>query len=390
MEKFPTPPKYLSYQQTRLIAARQILSFLFVPGHLDEEKSDPVDELFSVDGLPDSAFTEGPELFAWKDRTIYDVDGLQLFHDHTIDIDSENEIEVRVAASDWLGAPVWSVSAGRQYVDQLAYKTFEFISSRSDLEPEIVDGKKDAIVCYSYPKLGILCRFGKELKEKVVVDISDREIFPVDQVGEPKYPFVKAVWSPYEMSTRGTIANQRWLWARKIESLPEENPNRHCLRQQILMARQAGITRTTTPTLDPVVGQQNYYYCAPATFRMILRQIWDTVPQGDIADEMNTTPENGTSLSEQENSIVDITAGEMFGDLDNNETFTKAVEEIDDNRSFKSGTVTDHARACGGYKLENGKQWLIIYDPWPSTQGRVKTEEWDAIKQKNFVYVRPA
>jgi hypothetical protein len=388
MPKFPIPQKYLPNQQTRMIASRQVLSFLVVPGESGDD--DPSDDLFSIDRLPENVFTDDPELFAWKNRTIYDVDGLELFHDHTIDLDSKYEIEVRVAASDWLGTPVWSVSAGPKYVDRMVEKTLEYINVREDLEPELVDGRKDNIVCYSYPKLGILCQFGTKLKEKVVVDISDQMIIPVEETQEPKYPSVKIVWSPYDMTTRGTIGHRRWLWERKIGLLPEEKLNRDNLRHRVLMARQSAVVRNTSPTLDPVVGQQNHYYCAPATFRMILRQLWGDISQGVIGDEMNTTEEDGTSLTQQYTSIGDLTEGEMKGLLDDSESFAEAKAEIDANRSFKSGTVADHARACGGYKLENGKQWLRIYDPYPAGLGKKKYEEWNAIEQKNFVYVRPA
>lgn len=387
MEPFTRHPTYLTQQQSRLFASRQMLTFLFVPEGPDTD--DPFEDLFSVDSLPENAFTDDHELFNWKSRTIYDVDGLELFHDHSIELGSENEITVRVASSERLGTPVWSVSSGRKYVDRLTEKTLAFISSKPELDPVSGPGKpKVMIVCYSYPKLGILCRSGKA-KERVVVDLADPIIIPVDRPEEPKYPSLKTVWSPYDKVTRGRIGFNRWFWHRKVASLPEWKVTRENLRPQVIMFMQSVVKKHTEPKLS-LVGQQTDFYCAPATAHMILKQHGQDISQNDIADIMGTDPGFGSGLQAQEDAIAALTGGSLEGDLDHSETFAKAKSEIDANRPFKSGTVTDHARACGGYKLAGDTRSLRVFDPWPSNQGEVRWEDWDAGIHENFMYVTDA
>jgi hypothetical protein len=383
-------PHYLTQQMSRLLASRYLLHFLFVPQSPKENTHYPFDDLFSVDSLPDSAFTDASELFLWKTRKIYDVDGLELFRDHSIDLDGENEIRVRVAASDWLGTPVWSVRAGRKYVDRLAEKTLAFIKSESDLKPVFNGDGKIMIVCYSYPKLGILCESGRDIKEKVVVDLADPIIIPVDKPEEPKYPSLKTAWSPYDDVTRARIGYNRWLWKRNTASLPKWRTNRENLRQEIIMMQtQNAPPRYTDPKLN-LVPQQNDYYCAPATFLMILEQRGeDDLTQEIIGAAMNTSDETGTTLSEQESSIEEL-APSLVGELEYNESFSKARDEIDANRPLKSGTVTDHARACGGYKVASGINSLRIYNPWPSNEGDIEWEPWNSSIHENFVYVKDA
>ena len=384
----PTTPTYLTQQQSRLLASRHLLSFLFVPNAPASATPDDLfNDRFSVTSLPASAFTGGPDLFRWKSRIIYDVDDLELFHDHSLDLASDNELTVRVAASDWLGTPVWSISAGPEYITLLMKKTLAFITGTDYLEPVYSDGEETVrIVCYDYPKLGIKCRKGAEF---VIVDLADQIIIPIDRSAVAKYPSPRTVWSPYDNLTGARIGHRRWAWQRKNESVPEWKANKDNLHDQIASARQGVVIKLTTPNVI-LVGQQTDYYCAPATAQMILKQHGMTKSQNEIADAMETTEEDGSSLQNQETSIAELTDSALEGDLDNYEDFAKAQAEILANRSFKSGTVTDHARACGGYKLHNGIKWLIIYDPWPSNQGRRKFEEWDAGDHKNFMYVRPA
>jgi hypothetical protein len=74
---------------------------------------------------------------------------------------------------------------------------------------------------------------------------------------------------------------------------------------------------------------------------------------------------------------------------DTDPSFVEAQIEILADRPFKIGNSI-HARAVGGFRAEEGdKNWLYIYDPEPTKQGRVYCATWNPDYHRNFMYVRP-
>ena len=104
-------PNFLTDDESKEIATRQILSFLSV-NEEESHKRGPSKALFSLSKIPAGAIDDQAPFFTWQGRPIYDVDGVLLFRDQSIDLDGKNSLTVRTAGSDLLRTPVWSVRAG--------------------------------------------------------------------------------------------------------------------------------------------------------------------------------------------------------------------------------------------------------------------------------------
>ncbi len=391
-------PDFLSVQASKEIASRQMLSFIIPPGTEAERTLTagrghaPDRPFFSLDMLPDGAIGEWPELFNWVSRDIYDVDGLLLFRDQTIDLGSGNEWHVRTAASDLLQMPVWSVAAGPALnVEALIEKALAVIRESTDLEPFIADGEEDVrLVAYNYPKLGILCNSRTAPDVKFVFDIGRRLVIPLDSVEPQENPeSVTAIWSPYDVVVRSTIAHFRWLWKREMDLLPVPPKIGENLRKVIMRARESIKEEETSPALI-LIPQLTPLFCAAATAEMILRQhgIKDK-DQNALAYDMDIGPHGAHPDNQVRGINMGLTSRVIRAEPDVTPSFEEAKIEILAERPFKSG-YPGHARAVGGFRTELGdKNSLHIYDPYPENQGRILWERWSEKLNRNYMYVRP-
>jgi hypothetical protein len=390
-------PDFLTEQQCKEIATRQILSFIT----LYDTKAEPPphqrrasgESLFSFDALPDGAFGKGPALFNWMSHDIYDVDGLLLFRDQALDIGSGYEWCVRVAASDLLRTPVYCINAeSRVNIEALKERALAELRNL-DLEPLIVKGEKAIrIVSYSYPNPGILCYSQADPTARFVIDLWDLTILPVNPYERPENPeSLTAIWSPYDIVVRSTIAQFRWLWKRNMALLPELPKSRKGLPNAIRKAR-AYIPgdQMTTPALSPI-PQKASNYCAAATAQMIFEQHGEkTFTQVAIADAMQIVAGgDGATPENQVAGINKLVGTKLRAELDDQPSPEKAQCEILADRPFKIGSSI-HARAVGGFRVEAGnKTWLHILNPSPTNQGSFCYEPWDVNPYSNFMYVRP-
>src|SRR5215218_4011612 len=224
-------PKFLSERESKKVASRQLLSFLFIPDSKREKKRllsaaepAPSKSLFSLKALPRDAYIKGAALFNWTSRNIYDVDGRLLFRDQTIKLGSGDELQVRTAGSDLLRTPVWSLRAGpASDIEGLIARALAALRNRRDLEPWLVDKETTVrLVCYSYPKIGILCYSRADPATRFVIDLWDlKNIIPLDSAEQhPPPESVITVWSPYDMVVPATLGHFRSLWSRNIALLP--------------------------------------------------------------------------------------------------------------------------------------------------------------------------
>ncbi len=388
-------PKYLTEGESKEIATRQILSFLFLG---DTERARPRQKrgrapskaLFAFGKIPRDGLTDARHLFNWTTRPIYDVDNLLLFRDHTLPLDEVNNLHVRVTASDMLRTPVWMVRAGKTWnIDGLIKKAVSVIQATPDLEPIMV-GQETAprLICYGYPNLGVLCASRTRPEVKFVVDLWDLKFFPVNKLESGVPESVNIVWSVYDMVTRGTAAHFRSLWTRNTEALPRLPANQKSLPGAIAMARMTVVEEVTTDPELVLEGQLTNSFCAPATARMILGHHGIDRTQVQIASFMGTSNAGSVPIS-QANAITTITSGAFLGTLDETTSFSEGKTEIRENRPFKTGGIA-HARACCGFKVDgDGKEWLYIYDPLPANQGTIYFENWLASYHCNYMYVRP-
>lgn len=394
-------PEFLSEEESRILASRRMLSFLTPPPRkskahvLAKQRRAPSKSLFSLGALPEDAMGERPEIFNWTSRDIYDFVGRLVFRDLTIDLGSGNEWRVRTAASEWLRSPVWSLKAGRTLnVKSLMKKALVQIKSKPDLKPLIVEGEESVrLVCYSYPKLGILLVSRTDPGARFIIDIGNLNIIPVAaSAREDSLESIKAVWSPYDIVGRSNIAKFRSLWKQNVSSLPKLPKTAMGLSKAIAVANRLVKAEVTTNPEITLVPQQTETFCACATAKMILKHHGISKSQDAIAEAMGTGPD-GTLPENQVNAIPYLSDYMLLAEADPTTSFGEATDEICQNRPFKTGNII-HARACGGFKVEEGEQGdqnsLYIYDPWPAGQGCIYYETWEVSHHVDYMYVRPA
>jgi hypothetical protein len=388
-------PVFLSDSESKEIATRQLLSFLSVTEE-ESQKRAPSKKLFSLSKIPTDAITDAPLLFKWKSRPIYDVDGVLLFWDQSIELDDANSLTVRTAASDLLRTPVWSVRAGeKQDLDTLISKAREALGDSPELEPVLVDHETTPrMICYAYPRLGMLAASRTQPSVRFILDLWERKPIPVEKPphgaeSEPREESVSTIWSPYDLVTRATVDRFRARFRRQRGSLPRLPTSPEQLRPAVAAARATIEELTTDPELSPKIGQTKSSFCAPATMQMILRHHHVNKTQRQIADEMDTTPD-GTRPEDQADAVDNLTSDTFVGLLDKTTSFTEAKDEIRANRPFKTGDI-GHARACCGFMIEtNIREWLYIYDPLPVDAGDIYFESWEANYHWDYIYVRPS
>ncbi len=374
-------------------AARTLQEFL-VPDSaramgLADEVGPAVQRAWSIRNLPaPKAEAEvGPATPLFDGRTdIYDIRGRLLFRDFTSSLRDGQRLRVRTAAYDTLKTPVWSLGIGKPFdVDSATGKALE-VASELHLKP--VKGSK-WLVCYSYPKLGLLCK--RRDGSKAVIDLGHLE--PVDgqtqRAAEAEFP---ALWSPFDLVSKVSAAYFKELWSLNTAAMPraldaEAGPD--ALASAVEGAR-ASESRAVLPPMK-LYGQQTQYYCAVATAQMILEYHGIKKSQNQIAAAMNTGP-NGTSNQNQVKGYDKLAKGRFEATFDDSASFMEAKMEISRGHPLKSG-VPGHARACAGWKTRRGspgieKRWLYVYDPWPPQQGDTYWEDWSAIEHTNFIYLR--
>lgn len=346
--------------------------------------------LFSFETLPKIVFGDGAALFNWSTLNIYDVNGRLLFRDHTLDLDHGNEWRVRTAASDLLRTPVWSVQAGPALkVEVMVANALEELKKSTDLEPIIVAGEDNfRILCYAYPKLGILCKSRAEPVARFVLDIGNLTLLPLDTVEYQENPeSLGAIWSEYDIVVRSTIAPFRWLWKRNLDLLPALPKTAEQMLATIRIASFSVLEEKETVPALRLISQETDKFCAAATGQMILERYGVRKSQDDLAQAMQIGP-NGSTPKDQVDAINGLKGNPLFACLDTSTTFAEAQTEIRNNRPFKTGGPY-HARAVGGFRAEiGGKNWLHIYDPEPTNEGKIYCENWDAHLHSNFMYVR--
>ena len=404
MPPFDFSLNYFTHDDSKRLASRQILPFLglsSLAARLREGRPHiaPSKSRFSFDALASDALREAPPFFNWTTRRIYDVHGLLLFYDHTLPLIEGNELRVRAAASSLLRTPIWSVRAGPAInIDGLIQKAVSVARDKYEYEPVMLEGDLTVrLICYGYPKLGILCFSRKDPSSRFVVDLWDLisirvKVESADFFRTPPEA-TKTIWSPYDSISPSTIGEVNSATKRNTEQTNDlpELPERIEDLPGVIAAAGGSIQAmsTTNPELY-LIGQQTSFYCAAATIKMILDQHLISKTQDDIATAINTVVGLGARPEDQEAAISGLTGARFNGELDPTTTFAEGRDEILANRPFRTGGVS-HARACGGFLVEGtGKQWLYIYDPFPTNVGDIYYEAFDTDLNCNYLYVKPS
>jgi hypothetical protein len=341
---------------------------------------------------------------------IHDINGQPLFYDFEVARGGEVLGNVRVAASKVLGMGVVAVELGpRLWSFEDAVKKLTPKLKREGLTAQKTAPK---LVCYSYPKLGVMY---ETVSGKAIYDVSSLDRVPDKPDRKDSEGFY--AWSYYDSLSDGD-RRERLNRFKKVEQDLTSLSN--ATRKELLAAR------TLTSYIDKVLnlkinvtklleycahyghtharshhcfvlhGQQVNDYCAVATCQMVLCYYRYYYTQDQIAPDLGYNAGGGCP-PDQSPGYKSLTCNNLDSSFDGSPTWEKARDQIDLRRPFKTG-IPGHARACAGYSFV---RWLFgggitdkklyIYDPWPwnadyALAGAVTWEDWDAITHTNYVY----
>ncbi len=356
-----------------------------------------------------------------RPTTIYDINGLPLFVDYPVRRDGEVLGTVRTAASRVLGAPVVSLIVGPVNWDfNTAVAHLAPIVRKEHPTWQIVTTR---LVCYSYPKLGVMFELTDEAGKPArrIYEVADYTLIPelsfkTESGAESEGAYA---WSFYgALMGKAALARlQRYAEADqpRLRRTPEA---RAALRGDLPIGRLAKDelpalsfmftrqlqfcshylpTETRSHHCFSLHAQQNSDYCAVATCQMILCYYRYYYSQDQIAPVLGYTPGNGCP-TDQSPGYKSLSCNHLDASFDNSPTWDEASQQICDLHPFKSG-IAHHARACAGVAsmmtLPGGasNKKLYIYDPWPwnadlKLGGSVYWESWDAVTHTNYVFAK--
>ena len=383
---------------------------------------------------------DGTALFLPENvRSVFDVKGRVLFYELTVGgIAGNRELRVRVAANFALGVPVVSIGVNAplpidQWID-LARATAK-VNQLTPIDEgcKYPVGQNPAIVCYSFPLLGLLCR--NAAGKRYIIRLDTQTQYEVDRVRKPgtksktetePKPESEAeaeAESESEPVSVSVLESESIRDGGHMVSSPLDfsshwsaprNLVRHAAYAHVLAAAPPLKKRKRSPRLRPTEGkllkipnipQEKRNYCAPATAQMILRYDFKKkgksfrASQDDIADAMKV-PGNGVDgvdLRDQQLGYADITSNEFSAERDRSPKFLEACNEINHDRPLVSRTP-GHIRAAVGWARKHPEthmigEFIFINDPYPQHYGERRWEDWMGPTPDkpvtHYFYVRP-
>jgi hypothetical protein len=352
---------------------------------------------------------------------IMDIGGGPLFYDFELG-DGEAAVGVvRAAATPRVGTPLLSAQTGpRTWEPRETVKAAEAVVKKEHKGAKITGSE---LVCYCYPKIGVMVRFDLPGRRgaQVIIDVSDG--LPVVNFGADELEGSTA-YSYLDVIVQPTEEKRARRWARLEEDLeivrraaPQLFEIERPLPREVRPDLAEKLVREFPYVLWPLssqrvlrygprcsphecfqlYAQQTNVYCAVATGQMILDFYRWNFTQDQIATAMGTGP-GGTGQAGQEAGYESLSQNCLEATFDGSADWTEARAEINANRPLKSG-IPGHARAVAGWM----RTWswaslsydlsLKVYDPWPwnadiCAGGAVLWEDWDAVDHTNFMYVR--
>ena len=344
----------------------------------------------------------GAKLYAEPVR-IYDVNGELLFYEFSVVKDKKTVGVVWGSASKVLGAPpVYIMQPGvRGYDPDKARSEALRIASTKYPTHDVI---KTLLVCYSFPRMGIMVTLRNpktRVETKIIIDAADYKLVPP---GDEKYEGT-GYWSFYDR-VPDAIRRQRIEGYEKFHDhivaaikQAEVNTGGTLVLPTFKVLASVTILTCESATVPLTLhGQETNDYCAVATGQMILEYHGYTYTQDQIAPAMDYHP-GGCSQDGQVSGYESLSHNNLNATSDLIAYWSEAKAGIDADRPLKSG-VPGHARACAGYSRCNLFGWflsqsLYIYDPWGQTvpdlphEGMIYWERWDEATHTNWIHVRP-
>lgn len=371
--------------------------------------------------------TKTPGLEEWRGAlvrpeplVIYDVNGHLLFYEFSVEKNGKIVGRIKVSASKVLGPAVYTAEIGPRLWDaDKATEQAKKIAKEKFKDAEIVSTQ---LVCYSYPKLGILVVLAdpktKEEVGRIIVDVASYVVVP--EVFPEEDTLGIAIWSMYASIPQKDRRDRISRWEeddRLMEPLKKEAAKRKIdirkkLSDKELLTIEEALKKglgLSYKKIDLTLhGQQHCVWCAVATGQMLLKYHNYYYEQNSIVAAMGTVWHKddclgGTSYGGFMAGMKSLSRNYLDAVKDNWPTWSEVKSEIDENQPFMS-CVPGHARACSGYsRFVVLWKFLVrrnvyIYDPWPPNSnnrfcnpqgGAEYWEDWDATTYWPFVYIRP-
>lgn len=346
---------------------------------------------------------------------IHDLNGYMLFYDFAITRNRDTAGYVRVGANKIIGTPDISFEIGARHWDfTLAVETI-----LSKVRHQFPDAQfaEPRLVCYSYPKLGVLIEIAGG--ERLIHDVASGAPIPMHS----ERPNVEGAfaWSFFDSLSdeerRARLQRYNGYDDARL-AIPRE------MRQEMVRAASVETASSLIPvkmkrknkrTLQycdhhdetesrshhcfALHAQEVDDYCAVAVCQMVLCYYRYYYTQDQIAQELDYIPGDGCPR-DQSGGYESLTCSHLQAFYDDQPIWERARDEIDALCPLKSG-VDNHARVCAGY---SSAEWLhpfqgitekklYLYDPWPwdadlKVGGRVYWEDWDSIEHTNYVTAR--
>jgi hypothetical protein len=325
-----------------------------------------------------------------KPIEIYDINGKKLFYLFSIEKKNQKIGEIKIAASKLLGGSVITIGEQDKSIDltTLEKKVLSEISLRSTQDSP----SSAQIVCYQYPKIGMIAHYidpmTKETR-KIILDANDFSVIPdrsprfEGDIGlisyyatlpHEKYSTLINSWNQYDLQVQKVTDSDSTLRSVKNGTLSVQMMSAY----NKLAITPKAVSEYKTISV-PLYGQIDSTWCAVATAQMI--SAWHGVSrtQNQIANKMGVSPGTGATINQELNYYrASIASGGLGkpGSLDYYSiNWYDSKNEINNNRPFKIGNL-GHARCMRGYLRapSNGYTYFYFNDPWPVNQGNVYWE----------------
>lgn len=401
--------------------------------------------------------TKTPKLDKWRGATvdpepleIYDINGTLLFYEFSVIKDGKIVGRIKASASKVLGPAVYTMEIGpRKWSVEKAIEIAKKVIVEKYQEVEILSTQ---IVCYSYPKIGILFKLGdpktKEETGSIVMDVVTNVVIP--RIAPKEEGFKSVMWSFYKSILQKDRPDKMVRWEDDDHSVDElKNIARETdidirarlsdmdierLGEKMIWDLKKKLTDLNYAVAQHVFvlphkmipltlyGQEHQCWCAVATGQMILKYHHYYYEQPDIAVEMATIPQPqniatwnpgppdfdpcGSTYNGMQAGIESLSRN-YLDTVVATPTWADIVSEIDENGPLYS-IIPGHARTCSGYRnlaflfrnrlLGVEYKSLYICDPWPPNAnndfcnplgGAEYWEDWDVSNYWDFIYIHP-
>ena len=393
-----------------LLLAMLFVCMVFVPAVSAQEENNysiTAKKAFEYANAHMIAFiaTDTPNFEEWKGASIdpkplelYDINDQKLFYQFSVYKNSNLIGRIDVCADKTLGASVNDIQFNpKPFKEAEAMKKSAEIAKKNYPNEEI---KSTNMVVYSYPNIGAMTVVKDKsagVEHRTFVDAYTLDVVP----DKPANGTVFGVWSMYEKILKNGKDNNLKDWhksdqlTKSIEQAATNkgvNINMPVTEENIkkISAGAAIMSTTSGKSLYiPVIGQENSYYCGPASCQMI-GNYYGLTPlpsQTGIYNYEGGDIPYGLSDSDVRHWCRYILS--MWNTVISPTCYNiDAVTEIDNDRPFFS-LVPGHYRVCRGYRYLSGLFYLNIDNPLPIGSGSYVWERSDSTSEFERIYVRP-